>query len=102
MANTRPRYRILLIDDDEDDYAIVRRQLQTAKLQADRLASIGLLAAGLAHEINNPLAFVRANLEFLQQELPKDGDVAAALKDMAMGAERIGAIVGSLKSFSRA
>jgi signal transduction histidine kinase len=38
--------------------------------QADRLASMGLVAAGIAHEINTPLAYVLFNLETLTQDLP--------------------------------
>ena len=45
--------------------ARARREL----LQADRLRSVGLLAAGVAHEINNPLTYLEVNLEHLQAEL---------------------------------
>lgn len=46
------------------------RQMQTQIAQSDRLASMGMLAAGVAHEINNPLSYVLYNLESLTEELP--------------------------------
>lgn len=47
-----------------------RRQMAAQLMQADRLASVGLLAAGVAHEINNPLTYVLCHLEALATELP--------------------------------
>jgi PAS domain S-box-containing protein len=47
-----------------------RRDLQAKLAQSGRLASMGLLAAGVAHEINNPLAYVLYNLESLATDLP--------------------------------
>jgi PAS domain S-box-containing protein len=93
-----------------------RKQMQSRLLQADRMASVGILAAGVAHEINNPLAYVIANLEFLAQELPPireklDGDAAEletpfgqieqTLLEAREGAERVRLIVRDLKTFSR-
>ena len=78
---------------------------------ADRLASVGTLAAGVAHEINNPLASVTANIELLIDELEAlgAGSTSARLAesramaiDVRTGAERIRKIVLSLKTFSRA
>ncbi len=61
-----------------------RRRLQAGLAQSDRLASMGLLAAGVAHEINNPLAYVVANLDTLGEELPKllglTGRLSSALR----------------------
>jgi two-component system, cell cycle sensor histidine kinase and response regulator CckA len=47
------------------------RRIQAVLGQSDRLASMGMLAAGVAHEINNPLAYVLYNLESLSIDLPK-------------------------------
>ncbi|HET9553286.1 MAG TPA: ATP-binding protein [Anaeromyxobacteraceae bacterium] len=82
-----------------------RRQLELQVHLADRMASVGTLAAGVAHEINNPLAFVLANLDFALVELERPGgdgaEVGRALKEARDGAVRIREIVRDLKSFSR-
>src|SRR5450432_1494871 len=64
----------------------------------DRMASLGTLAAGIAHEINNPLTYVIANLQLLEEEMPS----SPLLHDAIDGAERIRGIVSHIKTFSRA
>ena len=86
-----------------------RKQLEARLLLADRMASLGTLSAGVAHEINDPLAFVMGNLQYLGDEL--EGLAAAdpqrlaalqrALRDAREGAGRIRAIVQDLATFSR-
>jgi PAS domain S-box-containing protein len=85
-----------------------RKQLQARLLLADRMAALGTLAAGVAHEINNPLAFVLGNLVFLEDELPRTAqespkleDLAAALKEARTGAERIRSTVRDLLNLAR-
>ena len=75
---------------------------------SDRLASIGMLAAGVAHEINNPLAAVLANLELAQPALAKlaaESPAGAELSEMAedarSAAERVRHIVRDLRIFAR-
>ncbi|MCC5885987.1 MAG: response regulator [Gammaproteobacteria bacterium] len=92
--------------------AIERQQhLQRQLMFADRMASVGTLAAGVAHEINNPLAYVTGNLALLIEDLvelrdtlPNErlDDVLAMAADAQEGAERIRRIVGGLRTFSRA
>ena len=88
-----------------------RERLQRQLILADRMVSLGTLAAGVAHEINNPLAYVLANVEMLVEEI--GGMDAAALPAQAAdwlqlareareGAGRIREIVRSLMTFSRA
>jgi PAS domain S-box-containing protein len=48
-----------------------RKEMLANLAQTDRLASMGMLAAGVAHEINNPLAYVLYNLESLSEDLPR-------------------------------
>jgi PAS domain S-box-containing protein len=77
----------------------------------DRLAAIGQLAAGIAHEINNPAAFVSLNLQMLARAvgtLRADGGDPATLAameriltDTSEGMQRIVSIVGELKQFAR-
>jgi PAS domain S-box-containing protein len=86
-----------------------RKQLQLVLAQNDRLASLGLLSAGVAHEINNPLAYVTVNLELLLHQLPRVANAPAPeLADLVglvtaalEGSERVGRIARSLGAFSR-
>lgn len=103
---------VLSFDGEEFVVAFARdlseRERMAANLQkADRLASVGSLAAGVAHEINNPLAYVIANLEVLHEDLNgmtvEGGDVMRrSLREALDGADRVRRIVGDLKSFARA
>lgn len=78
---------------------------------SDRMASIGTLAAGVGHEINNPLAVVISSLSHVAAALrvrshgasagEKDDGVGAALADAQEAAERVRVIVRDLKMFSR-
>ena len=86
-----------------------RRAMQAQLLVASRLASVGTLAAGVAHEINNPLAFVNANVLYLADELercrsalgPATDEILQLVAETRQGVERIGLIVRDLKAFSR-
>lgn len=87
------------------------QHLQRQLLFADRMASVGTLAAGVAHEINNPLAYVTGNLALLIEDLAEFGDrlpqdrlddILAMAADAKEGAERIRKIVSGLRTFSRA
>ena len=85
---------------------------QAQLMVSDRMASVGMLAAGVAHEINNPLAAVSGNLEIARLALEglaerrgtrEDlSELEDVIRDATEGAERVCAIVRDLKIFSRA
>ncbi|MEO7729856.1 MAG: two-component regulator propeller domain-containing protein, partial [Kofleriaceae bacterium] len=85
-----------------------RHRLRAKLLLSDRMVSLGTLAAGIAHEINNPLAYVTANLEVVADSLDEEANTSAehlerkaAIADAREGAERVRKIVRGLRSFSR-
>ncbi len=85
------------------------RALQEQRLLGERLASIGRLAAGVAHEINTPLSSVTANLALIAEELQRWGTsvpgvdiVSEMLTDAREASERVRVIVRDLRTFSRA
>lgn len=100
-----------------------RAQLQTLLVQADRLASLGTLAAGVVHEVNTPLTYVLANIEYLRGRLPairgpleerrevRGEELSCLLQQLDMmeetlrevheGGERMRLIVRDVKAFAR-
>jgi signal transduction histidine kinase len=70
--------------------------------RADRLAALGALAAGIAHEIRNPLVSVRTFIQLLPERLA-DEEFRTGFRDLALGEiERICALINDLLSFARA
>ncbi len=103
---------------------VTERILSRQKLiQSDKLAAIGQLAAGVAHEINNPIGYINSNLSFMKKSLVKFGEILnkagdehsalrdemleiitdfnEAVEESAEGTDRVKNIVADLKSFSR-
>ena len=89
--------------------AMVRRlrEASTRLVHVEKLASMGTLAAGVAHEINNPLAFVSSNLEYVEDELrrvpgldpAKIAGLLEAIADARDGARRMRTIVRDMRLF---
>jgi signal transduction histidine kinase len=95
-----------------------KRKMEEQLLISERMASVGLLAASVAHEINNPLAILVSNLELVAQQVDtmtaneacdaapahhaamRLFDLAAPLRDAQEAAERVRLIVGDLKVLS--
>ncbi len=87
-----------------------RRQLQERLREADRMATLGMLVPGFAHEMNNPLAFMSANLEYLVAQMgqaargpgAQAGQVSQwleAVEEIREGAERLRQTIGHLRGF---
>ena len=95
-----------------------QKTLELSLVQADRLAALGTLAAGVAHEVNNPLSYISSNLHFIEEGLaelrqalagepglarlaPTLEECAEALAEARQGTTRIHNVVGDLKTFAR-
>ncbi|MBP6803296.1 MAG: response regulator [Chloroflexi bacterium] len=77
------------------------RRLESSLLQAGKLAAIGQLAAGVAHEINNPLTAINANAEMLKMFIPPEDDNYEAVDLIARAGERATKVVRGLLDFAR-
>ncbi len=84
-----------------------RQEMESRLAFADRMASIGTLTAGVAHELNNPLMYVLSNLRLTREEIDAQADAEALelarqqLDEAIHGAIRMQNIVRDLKTFSR-
>ncbi len=91
------------------------RFAQASAAHNDRLAAIGTLAAGMAHEINNPMTYIKMSLDLIQENLEKSplsdkvyqldedsyNDLIDAVSDATEGVDRVTEIVRSLLSIAR-
>ncbi|MEQ9503286.1 MAG: ATP-binding protein [Deltaproteobacteria bacterium] len=83
---------------------------QTSMIEADRLASLGTMAASIAHELNNPLAYLVANLELMRELVEEEAssmpsevasDLEAMLQDASDGAHRMRKILGTVRAMAQ-
>jgi two-component system NtrC family sensor kinase len=88
--------RIILVDDITE-----RVSLETQLAQADKLSSIGLLAAGVAHEINTPLAVISSYAQMLSKQMRGDTRLGPVLEKITQQSFRASEIANGLLNFSR-
>jgi PAS domain S-box-containing protein len=88
--------RLIILDDITD-----RAELEARLVQADKLSSIGLMAAGVAHEVNTPLAVISTYAQMLAKRISDDDQKAVLLDKIAKQTFRASEIVNSLLNFSR-
>ncbi|MBI4461853.1 MAG: PAS domain S-box protein, partial [Acidobacteria bacterium] len=91
-----PIGRLLIFDDITE-----RVQLESQLLQAEKLTSLGLLAAGVAHEVNTPLAVISNYAQMLSKQLPASDSRAALVERIVKQTFRASEIISSLLNFSR-
>jgi two-component system NtrC family sensor kinase len=88
--------RLIIMDDITE-----RVELEAQLSQADKLSSIGLLAAGVAHEVNTPLAVISSYAQMLSKQLHGDAPKGALLEKITRQTFRASEIVNNLLNFSR-
>ncbi|MBN1209746.1 MAG: GHKL domain-containing protein [Myxococcaceae bacterium] len=116
LRQSRERERRLQarVDERTAELAMRLQQLEATQEElahATKLVAVGTLAAGVGHEINNPLAYILSNLRYLSQELrevtkreeehERWQEMEEALSDALHGAERVRKIVQALKTLAR-
>jgi two-component system, NtrC family, sensor kinase len=88
--------RLIIMDDITE-----RVELESQLSQADKLSSIGLLAAGVAHEVNTPLAVISSYAQMLSKQLQGDPAKGALMEKITRQTFRASEIVNNLLNFSR-
>jgi len=88
--------RLIILDDITE-----RVELEAQLSQSDKLSSIGLLAAGVAHEVNTPLAVISSYAQMLSKQLQTDPLKAGLMEKITRQTFRASEIVNNLLNFSR-
>ncbi len=88
--------RLLIMNDLTE-----RVELEDQLVQAEKLSSIGVLAAGVAHEVNTPLAVITSQLQMLMRQLPSDDPHSRVLDRVVKQGFRASEIINNLLKFSR-
>src|SRR5208282_3100541 len=88
--------RLLLFDD-----VTQRERMEEQMSQTEKLTSLGLLAAGVAHEVNTPLAVISNYIQMLAKEMPADDPRHSIIEKIVKQTFRASEIVNNLLNFSR-
>jgi signal transduction histidine kinase len=102
-ANTELRKREQALQETLASLTRTHEALKNAQLQvvqAEKMESVGRLAAGVAHEVKNPLAVILAGINYLSGRSAGDETVASVLSEMQKAIERADQIIGGLLDFS--
>lgn len=91
------RERTVELEEKNQLLIVAREEL----VRAEKLAAVGELAAGVAHEINNPMAIIRGNAELLQMAIPIESPIREEVDTIARQVGRVERIVASLLQFAR-
>ncbi len=78
-----------------------KRRLEATLAQSEKLAAVGQLAAGIAHEINNPLTAIVANAQLLQREIPPEDDRQELVEMISSAGARATQVVRNLLDLAR-
>jgi signal transduction histidine kinase len=99
---------VVLNDQNQPGQAIIieqdvteKRRLETNLIQSEKLAAVGQLAAGVVHEINNPLAAIIANAQILERDLDGNEDLLESVKLIELAGMRASQVVKNLLGFAR-
>lgn len=96
-ANDLPAMQVIVLERDISE----KRHLESILTQSEKLAAIGQLAAGVAHEINNPLTAIIANAQILHRELPANSELQESIDLIARAGARATQMVRNLLDFAR-
>ena len=88
--------RLIIVDDITE-----RMQLESQLSEAEKMSSIGLLAAGVAHEVNTPLAVISSYAQMLSKQINSDAKLSGLLEKITRQTFRASEIVNNLLNFSR-
>lgn len=94
---SKVRERTLMLEEKSQELLEMQKELA----RAEKLAAIGALAAGVAHEINNPTAIIRGNTELILMEIAEESPGREEAEEVMKQTERIGRITQNLLSFAR-
>ncbi len=102
LLRTADLQRNLRVQNTELEDTLSRlKETETQLVQSEKMRALGTLAAGILHEINNPLNFTITALQFGMESVPKeDEDLRETLEDIGEGMNRINRIVSELHAFA--